>query len=142
MRFQQTLDVAAPPERVLRGVRRRHALARVDRAASRPSSSSTRARSPSGSRARVRQPKLPAAVWVVTEMFPDRAFTWVAQGPGLRSTGTHAVEALPDGGSRVTAILDQSGPLGGVVGRLTKGLTESYLEMELRGLQQRCEQPA
>ena len=141
MRFQHTLDVAAPPERVFA------AYADVARWPEWTDSvSSVELIDPGplavGSRARVRQPKLPAAVWVVTEMFPDRAFTWVAQGPGLRSTGTHAVEALPDGGSRVTAILDQSGLLGGVVGRLTKGLTESYLEMELRGLQQRCEQPA
>ena len=98
MRFQQTLDVAAPPERVFA------AYADVTRWPEWTDSvSSVELIDPGplavGSRARVRQPKLPAAVWVVTEMFPDRAFTWVAQGPGLRSTGTHAVEPLPDGGS-------------------------------------------
>jgi uncharacterized membrane protein len=92
-----------------------------------------------GSRARVRQPRLPVAVWEVTELVPGQSFTWVARGPGLRSTGIHRVEALPDGRSKMTAILEQAGPLGGLVGLLTKGLTERYLKMEAEGLKAHCE---
>ncbi|HEX7716407.1 MAG TPA: SRPBCC family protein [Marmoricola sp.] len=92
-----------------------------------------------GSRARVRQPRLPVAVWEVTELLPGQSFTWVARGPGVRTTGTHRVEPLPDGRSRVTAILDQSGPLGPVVGLFTRSLTQTYLQTEVNGIKTHCE---
>jgi uncharacterized membrane protein len=92
-----------------------------------------------GSRARVRQPRLPTAVWEVTELVPGESFTWVARGPGVLTTGVHRVEPLPEGRTRVTAILDQGGLLGPVVGRLTKSLTDLYLKTEVRGLKAHCE---
>ena len=92
-----------------------------------------------GSRARIRQPRLPVAEWTVTEIDPGRSFTWVARGPGVRSTGTHVVEPHADG-ARATAILDQGGPLGPVVGFLTRGITRRYLAMEAAGLKARAEQ--
>jgi uncharacterized membrane protein len=91
-----------------------------------------------GSRARIRQPRLPVAEWTVTEIDPGRSFTWVARGPGVRTTGTHVVEPHDDG-ARATAILVQGGPLGPVVGLLTKGLTKRYLAMEIAGLKARAE---
>lgn len=92
-----------------------------------------------GSRARVRQPRLPTAVWEVTELLPAQSFTWVARGPGVLTVGIHRVEPLPEGHTRVTAILEQGGLLGPVLGRLTKGLTELYLQTEVRGLKAHCE---
>ncbi len=91
-----------------------------------------------GSRARIRQPRLPVAEWTVTEIDEGRSFTWLARGPGIRSTGTHVVEPHGDG-SRATAILVQAGPLGPVVGFLTRGLTGRYLAMEVAGLKARAE---
>jgi uncharacterized membrane protein len=92
-----------------------------------------------GSKARVRQPRLPAAEWEVTELVPAQSFTWVARGPGLVTTGSHHVEALPEGRCRVTAVLEQGGPLGGVMGLMTKGLTQTYLKTEVLGLKKHCE---
>jgi hypothetical protein len=93
-----------------------------------------------GSRARVKQPRLPVAVWEVTEMVPGRSFTWVARGPGIVTTGTHEVVPAPASGkARATARLEQAGLLGPVLGTVTKGLTNRYLEMEMRGLKARCE---
>ena len=94
-----------------------------------------------GARTRVRQPRLPVAVWEVTELIAGRSFTWVARGPGVRTTATHAVTPAGTDTSRslVTATLDQEGLLGPLVGRMTKGLTERYIDMELRGLKARCE---
>ena len=91
-----------------------------------------------GSRARIRQPRLPVAEWTVTEIDEGRSFTWVARGPGVRSTGTHVVEPHGDG-ARGTAILVQAGLLGPLVGFLTRGLTKRYLAMEAAGLKARAE---
>jgi carbon monoxide dehydrogenase subunit G len=92
-----------------------------------------------GARARVRQPRLPVAGWTVQQYDEGRVFVWTSGGPGLRTTGTHLVEPSGDG-ARATARLDQEGLLGGMVGRLTKGLTERYLAMEAAGLKARSEQ--
>ena len=110
MRFQDSIDVAAPAERVFA------VYADVER-----------------------WPDWTGSTWVVTDLVPGRSFTWVAQGPGLRTTGIHEVAPREDGGCRVTATLDQKGLLGSVVGRLTKGLTISYLAMEVHGIKRHCE---
>ena len=92
-----------------------------------------------GSRAKVRQPKLPDAIWQVTTLEPGRSFTWQARGPGVLSTGTHTVTALTEETSRVTAILEQAGPLGPILGLITRRLTNRYLDTEVRGLKAYCE---
>ena len=93
-----------------------------------------------GSRALIRQPKLPPAVWKITAIEPGRSFTWVSIGPGIRLVGHHGVE--PRGaGSRATLSLDFQGILGGVFGRMTKDITERYLAFEARGLKARSENP-
>ena len=91
-----------------------------------------------GSRARIRQPKLPPAEWQVTELDEGRSFTWVTRSPGVRVTGRHWVEADGDG-SRATLSLQFSGLLGFLVARLTRGLSERYLALEARGLRERSE---
>ena len=138
MRFHNSIDVAAPAERVFA------VYADVERWPDwTASTTEVRLLDPGplavGSRARVRQPRLPVATWVVTELVPGRSFTWVAQGPGLRTTGSHEVMPRDDGGCTVTATLDQEGLLGGVIGRLTKRRTVSYLAMEVNGLKRHCE---
>ncbi len=60
-----------------------------------------------GSRARIRQPKLPPAEWQVTELDEGRSFTWVTRSPGVRVTARHWVEPK-EGGSRVTLSLQFS----------------------------------
>lgn len=92
-----------------------------------------------GCRARVRQPRLPDAIWQVTELDPDQSFTWVSRSRGVVSTGTHRVEPLADGTSRVTAVLDQAGPLAPLVGLLMKGLIRTYVQTEVRGIKAYCE---
>ena len=48
-----------------------------------------------GSRAKIRQPRLPETEYVVTELEPGRSFTWVATGPGVLTTARHDAEPLP-----------------------------------------------
>jgi uncharacterized membrane protein len=92
-----------------------------------------------GSRARVRQPRLPVAVWEVTELVPGQEFTWVARGLGIVTTGTHRVTGNADGTVRVTAVLAQGGLPGPLVGLMTRGLTRRYLQTEVQGLKAHCE---
>ncbi|PPK64012.1 SRPBCC family protein [Actinokineospora auranticolor] len=92
-----------------------------------------------GSRARINQPKLPTTVWTITAIDEGRSWTWVAGGPGARSTATHTVLPLESGGSRVVLELAVRGPLGWLVGTLTTGLTNRYLAMEAAGLKATAE---
>ncbi|WP_026426010.1 SRPBCC family protein [Actinokineospora inagensis] len=91
-----------------------------------------------GHRARIRQPKLPVAVWTVTELTEGRSWTWEARGPGALTTATHTVE--PTGsGCRVLATLTTTGPVGWVLARFTAGLTDRYLALEAEGIKARAE---
>ena len=92
-----------------------------------------------GSRALVRQPKFPPALWRLTELVPGRSFTWVSVAPGLRVIGRHAVE-LTVNGTRAVLTLELKGMVGGLWGRLTRGITERYIAFEAAGLKARSEQ--
>jgi uncharacterized membrane protein len=92
-----------------------------------------------GSRAIIRQPKLPPARWRVTELDePGRSFIWVSSGLGLRVIARHSVEAC-GAGSRAALSLRFSGILAGLFGRLMRGLNDRYLALEAKGLKQRSE---
>ncbi|MDQ3576875.1 MAG: hypothetical protein M3443_04580 [Actinomycetota bacterium] len=78
-------------------------------------------------------------VWTVTELDEGRMWTWVATGPGVRTTARHPLE--PDGpGARVVIEFAQRGVIGTLLGRLTAGLTDRYLAMEAEGLKARAEE--
>jgi hypothetical protein len=94
-----------------------------------------------GTRAIVRQPKLPPALWKVTQIEPGASFTWVSRAPGMRVVGTHSVEPTATG-SRATLSLELHGVFGGFFGWLTKGITERYIAFEATGLKARSENPA
>jgi uncharacterized membrane protein len=91
-----------------------------------------------GSRVLIRQPGFPPAFWKVVAIEPGRSFTWVSVGPGFRAVGHHAVEPTATG-SRATLSLELEGVLGGLWGRLTRGITERYIGFEARGLKARSE---
>lgn len=138
MRFEASVDVSAPAEAVF------DTYADVEHWPSWTSSvTSVEKLDPGplkvGMRARVRQPRLPDAIWQVTELMPGREFTWQARGKGVITTGTHRITPNPDGTVRVTAILEQAGPLGPLVGLLTRRLTNRYLRTEVEGLKAYCE---
>ena len=92
-----------------------------------------------GSRVRVEQPRLPPTVYVVTELEPSRSFTWVASGPGVRATARHLLEDLGPGGTRVTLAVGLAGPVGVVMGRFYRRLTDRYLAAEAAGIKARSE---
>jgi len=91
-----------------------------------------------GQRARVLQPRLPAAVWRITALEPGRSFTWVTRSPGVVVTARHSVEPA-GGGSRAHLALHFGGMLGPLVARITRALNTRYLGLEAAGLRQRSE---
>jgi uncharacterized membrane protein len=140
MRFDKTTTIAAPPDHVwaiYSDVERwpewtasMTSVERLDRGPLRI-----------GSRTRIKQPRLPVAVWEVTELVDGERWVWVTTAPGVRTIGIH--EIVPaDAGSAVRSGIDQGGPLGNLVGRLTRALTERYLTMEGAGLKARAERSA
>lgn len=92
-----------------------------------------------GARARIKQPKLPVAVWEVSAVEPGRSWTWVATGPGVRTTAVHTLEPEGEHKTRVHQTIVQEKFVGAIIGRMYGRLTREYLAMEAAGLKQRCE---
>jgi uncharacterized protein YndB with AHSA1/START domain len=137
--FAITIDIAAPPERVWA------VMADVERWPEwTPSVTRIQRLDPGplavGSRARIRQPGLPPAIWHVSELVEGRSFTWVTRSPGVRVMARHGVEPIA-GGTRATLSLRFSGLLGAVVARMTRRLNERYLALEAQGLSERSREP-
>jgi hypothetical protein len=93
-----------------------------------------------GSRAVIRQPKFPPALWTITAIESGRGFTWENRAPGIRVVAHHFAEALPSG-SRATLSLRYEGVLARLLAWMTAGITNRYLDMEARGLKARSENP-
>ena len=91
-----------------------------------------------GKRFEIKQPRFPKLVWEVTDVDEGRSWTWVQRSPGGTTVATH--EVVPQGEQTlVRQHLDQRGPIGAVVGRLSRRITRRYLAMEAAGLKARCE---
>ena len=91
-----------------------------------------------GVQIKVLQPKLPPAVWTITEIEPDKTLTWEKKSFGLRMLSEHFIS---DGAgvTSVTIRMTYEGALGGLFYRLTHSLTDNYMDMEIAGLKRECE---
>ena len=94
-----------------------------------------------GSRTRLQQPRLPTAVWTVTDLVDGSSFTWESVSPGVTVTATHDVEPHPDGG-RLTLAVAVSGPLSRAGWLMTRKLTRQYVETEAASITRAAETPA
>ena len=93
-----------------------------------------------GSRVKIRQPKLPPAMWTVTNVEPGRSFSWVSKAPGILVTGVHSV--VPKGrSSTATLSIDYKGALGELLGKALRSINERYVAFESAGLKKRSEHP-
>jgi hypothetical protein len=93
-----------------------------------------------GSRAVIRQPKFPPALWTVTAIDDRRSFTWMNRAPGIKVTAHHSIDASGDR-SKATLSLRYEGLLGGLLARMTRGISHRYLILEAHGLKARSENP-
>jgi uncharacterized membrane protein len=138
--LQHTVTVDAPPERVwavVADVERWpervptvHAVERLDAGPLRV-----------GSRTRLEQPRLPTAVWTVTELADGSSYTWESRSPGVTVTAAHVVEPHPDG-SRLTLSVTVAGPMSRIGWLMTRSLTKRYVETEAASLRRVAEDPA
>lgn len=94
-----------------------------------------------GSSARIKQPGLPVATWVVTELTPGERFTWESRIRGLRLIATHEL-ATQEGGTRSLLRITMSGLVARVLWPLIRFSARRSLERENAGLKARCEVPA
>lgn len=140
MDFQISVEIAAPPERVwavMLDAEKWHEWT--------PSVRSIRLldRGPLriGSRALIRQPRFPPAMWKVTALEPGRSFTWKSGAPAIWVHARHSV-AASGAGTRAVLSLDYEGVIGKLLGRLTRRITNRYLDLEAAGLKHRSEQRA
>jgi uncharacterized membrane protein len=140
MGHTQTITIDAPPARVwavLTDIERWPSWNRSVDSASRGEAGPLQL----GSTATVKQPKLAKSKWVVTELEPERNFTWVSKATGVTSTGFHGIEPTADGRSEVTLTLDQTGPLAKIIGVLAGRLIDRYVGWEAAGLKAAAEAP-
>ena len=94
-----------------------------------------------GSRTKIWQPKLTAAIWRVIALDEIAGvFTWVTARPGIEVTATHRIGPSPTReGTQVTLVLDYAGLLGPLMAWRLKNLNWDYLTKEAAGLKQLCE---
>ena len=140
MDFRITIDISAPPDvvwSVMSDVERWHewtpSVRRIRIVGGGPLAI--------GSRAWIKQPRFPPAVWKVTAIEPGRTFTWESGAPGMRVYANHSVEPISTG-TRATLVLYYQGIVGRWLARMTRDITNRYLKYEADGLKARSEQLA
>jgi len=138
MHFEQSIDIDAPQQRVwevlsdLESWPQRIETVDVVELLTPPPVAT-------GSRVRLKQPKLPEGTWEVTAWDAPSYFEWRQQSSGVTSVAGHRVETLGEGRSRLTLTLDMQGLLILVVGVFYKGLTNRYMTLEAQGMKRAAE---
>ena len=138
MRFEQSIDIDAPQQRVWDVLGDLEAwpqrIETVDLV-----ELLTPAPMAEGSRVRLKQPKLGEAVWEVTVWDAPSYFEFRQQSGGITTVAGHRVEALEAGRSRLTLTLEMRGLLVPIFGRIYRGLTNRYMTTEAQGMKRAAE---
>jgi hypothetical protein len=92
-----------------------------------------------GSKARIRQPRLPVMIWEVTEFDPGRGFVWQTKSWGAVTRAEHWITST-DGGSRVVLRVEITGLLEPLFRPWLTKMTRRNVETEAQGLKRRSEE--
>lgn len=138
MRFEQSIDIDAPQDRVwavLSDIEawpgRIETVDAVELLTPPPIGA--------GSRVRLKQPKLPEGIWDVTVWDAPSSFEWTQKTGGTSSVAGHRVEALGADRTRLTLTLDMRGLLIPIVALFYRGLTRRYMQLEADGMKRAAE---
>jgi carbon monoxide dehydrogenase subunit G len=139
--IERTVNVNAPPERVwavMSDVERWPEWTESMKSVERLDSGEFKI----GSKAKLKIRRSPNAnVWTVTELTPSRSFTWETNSGGVKGVATHVIEPATNG-SKVTLIVDLSGPIATLFGWFIAGPSRENVRMEADGLKRRAEEGA
>ena len=133
MRFEKSIDIDAPQERVWEVVsdleawpRRIETVDSVELLTPAPLAV--------GSRVRLKQPKLPEGTWDVTVWDAPAFFEYRQKSGGVTTVAGHRVEVVDEGRSRLSLVLDMTGLLVPVVTLFSKKMINQYLDAEANGM--------
>jgi carbon monoxide dehydrogenase subunit G len=92
-----------------------------------------------GSKAKLKIRRSPNAnVWTVTELTPNRSFSWETNSGGVEGIATHTIEPAGNG-SKVTLTVDLSGIVATLFGWMIGPESQKNVDMEAEGLKRRAE---
>ena len=138
MRFEKSIDIAAPQQRVWEVLSAVEAwpqrIETVDTVELLTPAPITR-----GSRVRLKQPKLPEGNWDVTVWDAPSYFEWTQKMGGTTSIAGHRVEALGEGRARLTLTLDMGGLLIPIMLLFYRDLTNRYMDLEAEAMKRAAE---
>ena len=133
MRFEESIDIDAPQQRVWDVLsdleawpRRIETVDAVELLTPAPVAE--------GSRILLEQPKLPEGTWDITVWDPPSYFELRQKSGGVTSVAGHRVEVLDEGRSRLTLSIDMRGLLVPIIGPLSKRLVTRYMTIEAQGM--------
>ena len=94
-----------------------------------------------GSKAKLKIRRSPNAnVWTVTELTPNRSFSWETNSGGVKGVAKHVIEQVGSG-SKVTLTVDLSGIVATLFGWMIGPESRKNVDMEAEGLKRRSEAP-
>lgn len=91
-----------------------------------------------GAKIKIEQPKLPSAIWTITEIDENKMFTWKTRRLGTEIIGKHWLEELKND-TIVTLEIEYNGFWESIFHKLSSKITTQYLELEINGLKAICE---
>lgn len=137
MRIQHRLDIAAAPNRVWELTTNVEALPDCT-----PTMTEVVLLEPGplevGSTARIKQPAQRAKVWTVTELEPERRFTWTTRSLATTMTASHELTETPEGTANTLAV-DIDGRLAPLIGALLQRPLLRAITMENHGIKAAAE---
>ncbi|HLU31975.1 MAG TPA: SRPBCC family protein [Acidimicrobiia bacterium] len=138
MRFEQSIDIDAPPERVWEVISDVEAWPRLIETVD-----TVEILTPppvgKGTRVLLKQPKLPEGNWEITAWDPPSYFEWLQKSGGITNVAGHRIEPSDAGGSRLTLTIEMRGFLIPVMALFFKRLIEDYMSLEAQGIKSAVE---